>query len=510
MAETNNNYQRKVGVLLSYLSQAIHMLSSIIYTPIMLRLLGQSEYGIYQLVYSTVSYLGLLSFGFSSAYMRFYSRFRAQKKDIEISKLNGMFLTIFTILAVICLCCGFIMLGNIELIFGDKLNALEYNTARKLMILMVINLSLTFPDSVFNSIISSKEKFIFQKILLVLQNLLNPFITLPLLIMGYGSVAMVVVTTALTFGKFFSHVFYCLKKLKISFSFSNFDIYLLKEMWGFTFFIFINMIVDQINWSVDKLLLGRISGTIAVAIYGVSAQLNSIYLQLSSSISGVFIPKVNKIVAESNDDHLLTDLFTKIGRIQFMLLSLVLTGFIIFGKPFIYIWAGEGYESSYFIALLLMIPVTIPLIQNLGIDIQRAKNMHKARSVVYLFIAICNIFLSIPLIKLYGGIGAAIGTAISLFVGNGIFINWYYHYRVGLNIKYFWTNIIKITPAIVIPCLFGILLNIVFYINTIIKLFVFIGLYSVIYCISIYFLALNNDEKSLVNSVINKFINKCV
>ena len=73
--------------------------------------------------------------------------------------------------------------------------------------------------------------------------------------------------------------------------------------------------------------------------------------------------------------------------------------------------------------------VTVPLIQNLGIEIQRAKNMHKARSAVYLFIAIANVFVSIPLIKLMGPAGAALGTAISLFAGNIIFMNWHYHYE---------------------------------------------------------------------------------
>ncbi len=67
-----NGNQRKVGVLLSYISQGIHILSGILYTPIMLRMLGQSEYGLYTLVSSVVSYLGLLNFGFASSYIRFY------------------------------------------------------------------------------------------------------------------------------------------------------------------------------------------------------------------------------------------------------------------------------------------------------------------------------------------------------------------------------------------------------------------------------------------------------
>jgi O-antigen/teichoic acid export membrane protein len=67
--------QLKAGAALSYILMGLGYVISIAYTPIMLRLLGQSEYGLYNLVSSVVSYLGLLSFGFGSVYMRHYLRY---------------------------------------------------------------------------------------------------------------------------------------------------------------------------------------------------------------------------------------------------------------------------------------------------------------------------------------------------------------------------------------------------------------------------------------------------
>lgn len=320
--------QRKAGVILSYAGEVVKILVNLIYTPIMLRLLGQSEYGLYQLVYSVVSYLSLLSLGFGSSYLRFYSRYKAQKDEDGVAKLNGMFMIIFCSISVICILCGIVMIGNIRGIFGAGLTDSEYETAKVLMGLLVINLAMTFPNSVFNCSITAHEKFLFQKLLILLQNLFSPFLTLPLLIMGYGSRGMVFVTTFLTFAVLLSNIFYCFKKLRIRFEFHGLQIGLLKEMWVFTFFIFLNQIIDQINWSVDKFLLGRFAGTTAVAVYGVGGQINTLYLQFSSSVSNVFVPKVNRIVAESNDDTQLTRLFTKVGRIQFMVLGLILSGFV--------------------------------------------------------------------------------------------------------------------------------------------------------------------------------------
>ncbi len=500
--------QRKVGVVLSYMSQFVHILTGLIYTPVMLRLLGQSEYGLYQLVYSVVSYLSLLSLGFGSAYMRFYSRYKAKEDEEGVAKLNGMFMLIFCSIAVICLVCGAVMIMNIRAIFGTGLTELELDLARILMTLLVINLAMTFPSTVFNCSITAHEKFIFQKLLTLIHHLLNPFLALPLLILGYGSVGMVSVTTALTFAVLISNAVYCFRKLHIRFCFKGLQISLLKEMWVFTFFIFLNQIIDQINVNVDKFLLGRISGTVAVAVYGVGGQLNTLYTSLSASVSAVFVPKVNEVVAKSNDNEELTQLFIKVGRIQFAILALILSGFIFFGQQFIALWAGPGYGESYFVAVLLMVPITVPLIQNLGIEIQRAKNMHKTRSVVYFFIALCNIVISIPLIKLWGPIGATVGTAISFILGNIAFMNWYYHNRIGLNIILFWKQIFSFVPSLILPALCGVAIMCFARCDTWLKLGIMICVYSVIYSVSIYLFGLNESEKNMVSSMLGKVMKR--
>jgi len=496
--------QLKAGALLSYVSMGLGYIISILYTPIMLRLLGQSEYGLYNLVSSVVSYLGLLNFGFGSAYMRYYSRYRVENDEENIAKLNGMFLTVFTIIGLVAMLAGMVLVLNTELIFGDKLTANELSKAKILMAIMVFNLSTSFPASVFNSYITANEQYVFQKIVQMIKTVLSPFIMLPVLLMGYKSIGMVVVTTILTITVEIVNIIFCLKKLKIKFSFSEFNFGLMKEMTIFSSYIFINMIVDQINWNLDKFILGRYRGTVSVAIYGLAAQLNNYYTSLSSAISSVFIPRVNRMVAANNDNRELTILFTKVGRIQFILLALICTGFIFFGQPFINMWAGTNYSEAYPITLLLIVPVTIPLIQNLGIEIQRAKNMHQFRSWLYFFVAVGNLILSVPLAKVYGGIGAATGTAISLIVGNILIMNLYYHNRVGLNMKYFWREIFKLIKALFPPIFVGILMYIFIDLHNVLKFLTYGLIYVVVYILSIWFLGMNNYEKNLIRKPLIK------
>ena len=93
--------QLRVGVILNYIVILLNTLVGLLYTPYMLRMMGQSEYGLYQLVASVVSYLSILSLGFGSSYMRFYSRIKKNNDEQEIARFNGMFMTIFLIFAVV-------------------------------------------------------------------------------------------------------------------------------------------------------------------------------------------------------------------------------------------------------------------------------------------------------------------------------------------------------------------------------------------------------------------------
>jgi O-antigen/teichoic acid export membrane protein len=503
--------QLKVGATLSYISMGLGYIISIIYTPIMIKKLGQSEYGLYNLVASVVAYLGVLNFGFGSAYIRYYLRYRVKDEQEKIAILNGMFLVIFSGIGLIAVIAGTILSINTNIIFGSELTAIELSRAKNLIIILIVNLAISFPCIIFNSHITANERFVFQKLVQMIRNVINPFIVLPVLLLGYGSVGMVLITTTLNVFIEIINAVYCIKVLKMRFSFKYFDFRLMREMTIFSSYIFINMIVDQINWNADKFILGRFHGTVAVAVYGLAAQINTYYLSISLAISGVFIPRVHRIVAQSNDNNALTELFTMIGRIQFIILSLISTGLIFFGRPFINMWAGNSYDGAYGILLLLIIPGTVSsTIQNIGIEIQRAKNLHQFRSWTYIIIAIVNIAITIPLAKLYGGIGAATGTAIAIIIGNGLAMNWYYHAKVGIDIVYFWKQILGFVPALIPSILAGIVFNLLFELNGIINFLCFGLIYVMVFGISMWFLGMNQYEKNLMSDPLKRIYRKVI
>ena len=496
--------QLKTGVVLSYVSIVLTNLISIIYTPIMLRMLGQSEYGLYQLAHSVVSYLGLLSFGFGSAYIKFYSGYKKNNDKEGIARLNGMFMICFLCMSALAFVFGGILVANVENLFDASLTAEELHTTRILMAIMVFNVAIMFPNSVFNANVTAHEKYIFQKIVSLVSSILNPMLVLILLVCGFKSVGLVIAATIIAVLKLAVDMYYCLRKLKIRFIFRGFNFGLLKEVSVFSVFIFVNTITDLLNYSVDKFVLGMVKGTTSVAIYSVGASLNQYYISFSTAISSVFIPRVNKLVAEGQSKKTITDLFIKIGRIQFIVIGLVMSGFILFGRQFIEIWAGEGYENAYYVALVIMLPTTVPIIQNISIEIQRAKNLHKFRSIVYLIIALGNLFISIPLAMYFGEIGSAVGTGIAVLIGNVIIMNIYNHVKVKLDIIMFFKQIIKMAlPVVALAGLSAWALSFI-QIKGLLMLFTAIIVYVALYCITMWLFSFNAYEKGLVKNVFKR------
>lgn len=499
--------QLKAGVILSYLTTGISIVIQLVYMPVMIRLLGQSEFGLYTLVSGVVSYLSLFSLGFTGAYLRFFAR-ENQKNDREgLAALNGMFITLFLVLASAALVCGLTLSCFPKQVFGSKLSGAELREARILMVILVVNIAMGLVSSIFDSIINAYEQFVFQRIISLLATVVNPLICLPLLLMGYGNVMLVVVATCMTLGRLLVNGWFCLCQLKIPISFHGFQLSLFKEVGVFSFFLLLNMVIDQINWNVDKLILSHTNGTSEVAVYGVASQFNSLFLTFSTAISSVFSPRINRIAAQ-NGPHSrreFTVLMAKVGRIQWMILGLMAMGFVIFGRFFIVnLYAGEGYANAYGAALFLVLPVLIPLIQNTGVEVQRALNRHQFRSAIYFAMAVVNALVSIPLARRFGCVGSAMGTAISLVLANGLIMNVFYHRALKIDMLYFWKEIGKTLPGFVIPLLTGALIMRYITFTSLTQYLLCVAAFAVVYCLSVYRFSCNREERAQVVSLMGR------
>lgn len=498
--------QRKAGAILSYVNILALILVGLLYTPLMLRLLGRSEYGLYALIGSFVGYLSVLDMGLGNTIIRYISINRVQGSKTREAELNTLFLLVYCGLGCFAAAIGAWIYFHLDSIFGASLTPGELDRARLMTALLVFNIAVSFPLGLFSAVMTVYERFIFLRVSNILRVIINPLIVLPLLYSGYGSVMMVIVSTVLNLSCLLANAWYCFRYLHIQFRLGIYPRIFLWEIAVYSFFIFLNVVMDKIYYSTGQFILGIVSGTQAVAVYAVAIQIILMYMQFSTAISSVVFPKITRMVAGGADGDRLTDVMVKIGRLQYIVIAYIVIMFILLGRDFLRLWAGNEYLGAYPIVLLLMTGLFTPLIQNAGISILQAENRNKFRMIVYILCAASSVFISIPLARIYGGFGCAIGTGLSMIISTGFIMNWYYQKKIGIHLDRFWGNILRMTGGAVLfaGCAYGIC----HYLLTDINWITFIAaavLCTLVYVPIMYLFSFNAYEKSLCQTCLIRF-----
>lgn len=500
--------QLKAGALLSYATVALNNILGLIYTPYMLRMMGQSEYGLYSLANSIIVYLTIFDLGFGHTIVRYTAKLKSEGRVNDLYTMFGMFILIYSGIACVALLAGLVLYFNIDSFFGSTLSIEELNKTNTIMLLMLFNLSFTFIFTVFTSIISAYEKFVFQRVVNIFRIILNTVVMIVLLEMGYKAIGMVVVATVCNVVSLLLNYWYCMHKIKIKIYFRKFRWGFLKELIQYSFFIFLIMIMDRIYMNSGQFVLGSLEGTVSVAIFALAIQFQNIYISFSTSISSVFLPRVTSMIGKENSDQYVSDLFIRTGRIQFIIILFVLAGFVLFGRQFINLWVGHEYSEVYGITVLLFVSMLVPLVQSLGNTILRARNQMKFQSVLSVTVAAVCLILQIYLAKIYGGFGCALAIAITQVLGYIFIMNIYYHRRQAIDISAFWRNILNMFIPICILSLvsYYLLKDIEF--GSMIQLIAAMVGFAIFYIAVSWTMSMNQYERDLFALPVKNIINR--
>ena len=427
--------ERKKGAILSYIQVVLSVAVSVIYVPILLRYLGQSEYGLYQIVGSFFSYISVFESCMSTGVLRNYCNALGSQDREAADVTLSMAKVIYRVMAVLMAIVGVVVLFAFRRFYASSFSAAEMKESSAILLLLFANMMVTMLGSVYLTILTGHEKFTFLKVLAIIIQVAQPFFTVSTVI-----VVLNVLTVLMRY-------LYVTHKLKIKIVKKKKNRKVIREIVGLSATILLGCIADQIFWKTDQVILGKLFSTAVVAVYSVGAQIYMMYMQFGTQIASVFYPKVSILYQEENGNQKVSDLFVRVGRVTFMIIMLILSGFIVFGKEFLLIWVGEGYTEAYYVAIVVMIPFSVDLAQNLALAILQVKKQYGFRAKIYLLSAMINVVTTVILTSYFGIIGAAISTGLSMFITSGLIMNWYYLKKASLDIVKFWKESFKVIAA---------------------------------------------------------------
>lgn len=497
------NKQIKYGSIITYANLALNLMINFVLTPFILECLGSSEYGVYKIVQSFTGQLAVMSFGLSTVSARYIVLYNTQKKTKE--KENFLF-TAYSISGVLCLAVillGFVLYISMDKIYASSLTSSELLLAKKLCLVLVFNVAFSILCDVFTGVIRAYERFVVANTLNLARLVLRLVSIVVLLKLGVKSVGIVATDLSITIAILLFSFIYVRFNLKEKAKRHYFDKALLLEIATFAFAVFLQAIVNQVNQNLDNTILGIMTSTAIVTVYSIALTLYTCFISLVTALSNMFGPRATKLVAKGATGEELTDFVIGPGRIQTMIALMGIVGFVLLGEDFIKIWMGEGFEDVYKIALVLIIPAIIPLIESVTNTILDAMMKRMARSLALIGMCVINIVASVVFIKLFGYIGAAYGTALSIIVGHGIILNIYLHKKIGLNIPKMFKSIFKRMPlGLLVSLGFGYLVTLI-PVDGIIGFGIKGGLIVGIYGLSMYFLSMNAQEKGYVKNILD-------
>ena len=497
--------QRKIGFVLSTVQMVISTMVGIFFTPFLIRSLGDVEYGLYQLMASTVGYLAILDMGMTSTVTQFILKGQSeQEKEITEASVIKISLLFYLVVSVIVLIVFGILIRNLEALYPATINESNILHARKIFAFLGLTLVLTLMNHTFSGVETAYEKYTFIKSVGIAKHILR--IAILIIFFQWRKDAELIVIVDFILASLFLcfDIIYCKIKIKVNLKSGKINKVVLRRIFTFSVFVLFQLIVNKVNNGVDQFILGRYVNLNMVGVYSVALIFATMFQNIGGLLPGVSVPRLTRLVTMQIDKKTITEVCAKYGRFQYIILMLFVTGFVIYGRQFFGCWTKE-YDNTYLwvITLLIALPQIIEFIETPIFYIMKAEEKQAGRSIILVVMAVLNVIMSLIFIKYTPVYGCAIGTCISFTLGNCVLINIYYHIVLHVNIFHFYHILIrKLFPTTLILLVIGTMIN---YLpgtgwwNLIIKMVV----YTIVYFLMIYQFGTYKEEKQTICSLLH-------
>ena len=489
--------QVKFGALLSYLLIIVNSFYGLVIAPFVLGTIGDSEYGVYKTIASMTASVAVLEFGLSGTLQRYLAKYRALKDEKSGYNFSAMCMIQALILILLMGVVGVVLYFMLESMYGESFSVEELHRAKQIFVVLILYVMLHLFENVFFGIITGYNQFIFSnslKVFALLTKIGLYFIVLPIV---RNSLAIVSISLLIEIITIVVEYLYVKMRLRHRIVLYKWDGAVFKESFIYTGLLFIQSIIIQFNGNIDNMVIGAVIGTTAVTVYSFSIQMFNMYETCATSVSSVVLPSVTKKIYEGATPRELEEYIVKFGRVQWAVLGAALGGFICFGREFFALWLGDGFEDCYPLSLILIVPITFPLIVNVCLAILKAKNLLVFRTIALAYSALLNALLTFIGTRIWGYWAAAAGTAVATIIGSIISLNIYYQIKLKINVFKLYLKILRgTTLCIGVAYGAGLLLNDLIAPTGWFYFAVKAAAFIVVYAAGMFLFGLNKDEKA--------------
>lgn len=399
------------NLLSNWTGMFLGLLISFFLSPYVVRKLGNTYYGVWNIIMDMTGYLGLLEMGVRQSTIRYVAKYRAVN---DTDSLNRIISSAFSIYGLTSVACFVISIG-LAALFPHliKVSADTIPVAQWVIVITGLNIAQGLVFSVYFGIILGIQRYDVLAKVNILAAIIKAGLTVVLLGNGYGLIALSLLhlVTNLASSMYGRH--YCIKEMpELDIRFGKYGAEWYRKIFNFSSKSFITYIGQKIVYYSDSIVIGILLGPAHVTYFVIGASLTEYMRRIVNQMTQMFAPLTSELQARGEDERISDVLIrgTKMSLIIALPISIV---FLTMGKRFISLWMGNEYGPvSGKVLTVLAIAHLFSVAQYTTQALLEGMNKHQVCAACRCVEAIANLILSIVLIRYWGIVGVAVGTAI--------------------------------------------------------------------------------------------------
>jgi O-antigen/teichoic acid export membrane protein len=403
-----------------YLAIATEAALGVIILPFNVGHLGTSAYGLWVLAASLTGYFSVLDMGYSGALVKFVAQYRTRR---DVTALNEILSTLFFVFVL----AAIVMYGvaGVLALFVDRVFHLapdQTDTARIVLLVVTLNVAASTAFSVFGGVINGFQRYDLNNVVGTASSIATAMVNVVVLLAGFGLVELVVAMTAvrvLTLWVYRANAYRVFPGLRISASL--FRRARLREVTGFSIHMAVIDWANKLNYSVDALVIGAFLNTTAVAVWAIAQRLAELSQRVANQLNDILFPAVVENDTAARLDRL-QRIFVEGTKLSLATVVPLSGAMMLLARPLITAWVGPDFGSSVMILQLLSVIVIIRVGNATGMTVLKGAGSHRAVSLANISTALCNVALSVVMVKPFGLLGVAFGTAIPVGIASMFFL----------------------------------------------------------------------------------------
>ena len=404
----------------SWFGLGVNILVGFFLWPFILHHLGDAAAGIWVLIFSITGYYGIFDLGIRSSVIRYVAQAKATNDRAHASRLISTSLFSYACIGAVTLLIT--VVASIYVVDFRGIQPEFRMQARWLLLMVGTAVSLGFPLGVSGGVLEGLQRFDVRNLTSVVSTLTRAVLIVVTLRAGYGLLMAAFITVALPLLSSLVCSVIAWRMLPVPLSFRSVDRSTFREMASYGGTTLIIIVAARLRFKSDSLIIGTFLSATAITYFNIGSRIVDYAGEVVENLAQVFMPMSSHSDARGEMDRL-RKIFVGGNRFCAFTILPICSLLIILGKSVIQIWVGARYvDACYPILLILLLSTTLMLVQAASPRVLFGMNKHRTWAVVTLTEGVVNVVLSIALVRPYGIIGDALGTALPLAATTILFL----------------------------------------------------------------------------------------